>query len=410
MSQADMVSMWLANAGRSPLLTASQEITLGNQVRAWLDTEDPDARTIRKGQRARERMVRSNLRLCVAACKKYLPRIRNNQHLSQEDLLQEATIGLTRAAEKFDPSTGYKFSTYAYWWIRQSIGRLVENNLSAIRVPSTVAQLAMRWRYKPEDQSLEDFAADCKQRPEWVRKALYQYHRAQTSSLNAMVRMDGDGDTTLIDLIPSESGLPLEHQDYADSLDELKQIDDGAIKDALAILEIAETATPAEVGELIGCKYNQVNRELQNLRAMVREHVPADIRERITGKADNASVRIEPSSITPIREAEPAKELVVAACSSVPSSPPLVMPETVAPSINGHQPSPSLEQKATAVIEKIQAEPVVEAPRPKRRARRSDEDTQKTKQSESIFVIVNGTHFEGLPDHIARLLVAMKVV
>ena len=85
-------------------------------------------------------MIQCNLRLVSTVSKKYLPRIQTNASVSHEDLLQEGTLGLNRAAEKFDPATGYKFSTYAYWWIRQSMGRMCDVNATTIKVTPLVVQ------------------------------------------------------------------------------------------------------------------------------------------------------------------------------------------------------------------------------------------------------------------------------
>ena len=140
MSAHGAVNQWLENAARFPLLTASQEIQLGNQIRAWLDSDNPDPKTVRRGQRARTRMIQCNLRLITAVAKKYTTRIQTNPSVSHEDLLQEGSLGLARAAEKFDPATGYKFSTYAYWWIRQSMGRMCDINATTIKVTPLVVQ------------------------------------------------------------------------------------------------------------------------------------------------------------------------------------------------------------------------------------------------------------------------------
>ena len=107
-------------ASRYPLLTQEQEIELGRRIQKWLTTENPSPGMIRSGRRARDQFVCCNLRLVIAVAKRYHRRIRDTS-LSFSDLLQEGTIGLQRAAEKYDPESGYKMSTYAYWWIRQAI-------------------------------------------------------------------------------------------------------------------------------------------------------------------------------------------------------------------------------------------------------------------------------------------------
>jgi RNA polymerase sigma factor (sigma-70 family) len=381
-----MVSLWLENAGRHPLLTPAQEVTLGNQVRAWLDADNPDSRTIKRGQRARQKFIQCNLRLVTAVAKKYTTRIKSNSTVSLEDLLQEGSLGLARAVEKFDPATGYKFSTYAYWWIRQSMGRLCDMNVTAIRVTPLVVHLALKWRYRPEGQTLEEFAAERNRDPEWIQSQLALWQRAQVKSLDVKSQDDDERSTSKIDLIASD--LPDDDgEDYAQILDDLKYLDGGVLKESLAVLELAEEAKPTEVAELMGWSPAQVKRKLQDCRSQIREHLPSHIRQAIVGPEKNLSGKLE------VPQPAPVRELVAVGCNAAQSSP--------MQSTNGHQ---SLEQEAVAVIAEVQAE----APKPKRRSRRTAAEMQAEKESALISVVIDGTQFAGQPDHIARLLVAMK--
>lgn len=113
---------WYRQHCNAPLLTAEQETQLGRQIQAWLQHPDGSdacpAIVKRRGLRARDRMVQSNVRLVFSVLRRF--RI---AEADWDDMIQEGIIGLQRAAEKFDPARGYKFSTYAYWWIRQGIQR-----------------------------------------------------------------------------------------------------------------------------------------------------------------------------------------------------------------------------------------------------------------------------------------------
>ncbi len=134
----DSMTWYLASIGREPLLTPAEEIELGNQVQAMMqlleqkrdDYSDHERKLMRVGRRSKERMMRANLRLVVSVAKKY-----QGKGLELLDLIQEGSLGLERAVEKFDPTRGYKFSTYAFWWIRQSMTRAIACQSRTIRLP-----------------------------------------------------------------------------------------------------------------------------------------------------------------------------------------------------------------------------------------------------------------------------------
>ena len=135
---ADATRDYLDAISRYPLLSTQQEIQLARKIAQYMELRDkPDPtpaeqRLIKAGLKARATMVNCNLRLVVHIAKRYTGRIKSMDML---DLCQEGNIGLQRAAEKFDASRGYKFSTYAYWWIRQSLKRAIDSKERMIKIP-----------------------------------------------------------------------------------------------------------------------------------------------------------------------------------------------------------------------------------------------------------------------------------
>ena len=130
---------WLDAIGRIPLLTPAEEIELGTAIQRWQQHPEPVPPGIRRrGMRARDRFVQANLRLAVSYVAKRCNRLAK-QH-GQDDLVQAANMGLIVAVERFDPARGYRFSTYAYWWIRQAVNRHCDTTGRAIAIPGSHCQ------------------------------------------------------------------------------------------------------------------------------------------------------------------------------------------------------------------------------------------------------------------------------
>ncbi len=146
---SDSIGHYLSSIGRVPLLTPAEEIELAHHVQNMkkllqipeTDRTKRNLYQIKIGKKARDRMMAANLRLVVSVAKKY-----QNQGLELLDLVQEGAIGLERAVDKFDPAMGYKFSTYAYWWIRQGMTRAIDNSARTIRLPIHISEKLSKMR------------------------------------------------------------------------------------------------------------------------------------------------------------------------------------------------------------------------------------------------------------------------
>ncbi len=212
---SDSIGWYLSMIGRVPLLTPAEEIELAHQVQQMkqlitipADDRSPRERQqIRMGCRARDRMMAANLRLVVSVAKKY-----QNQGLELLDLIQEGTIGLDRAVDKFDPAMGYKFSTYAYWWIRQGMTRAIDNTARTIRLPIHISEKLAKLRRITRELSHRfgrqpnrlELAHAMGIEPDELEDLLSQ--SAPCASLDAHARGDEDR-STLGELIPDPASL-----------------------------------------------------------------------------------------------------------------------------------------------------------------------------------------------------------
>lgn len=237
----------LADIARVPMLTCDEEIMLGNRVQEMLkvlrergideqvsrenfsqisESLDQEAkRIIKTGLKARDRIISANMRLVVAVAKK----IKTSQlHMTIQDMIQEGAIGLARAAEKFEPSRGYKFSTYAYWWIRQSIARASEHQEKTIKVPATVQKTAKQIKETREALTFElkreptiyQIAKKMKEDPERIRKVILL--NASVVSLDSGIRRHDDS-VELADILSVNQEL-YDHFDENPRLDVLLRI------------------------------------------------------------------------------------------------------------------------------------------------------------------------------------------
>jgi RNA polymerase nonessential primary-like sigma factor len=297
---ADMVRTYLREIGRVPLLTREQEIVYGKEALAkklhrepsmseWADnvqqTETDVKQTVAQGKRAKQKMIEANLRLVVAIAKKYQKR--NMEFL---DLIQEGTLGLERGVEKFDPTRGYKFSTYAYWWIRQAITRAIAQQGRTIRLPIHITEKLNKIKKVQRElaQTLgrsptpAEIAKELELEPAQIRE--YLNMARQPVSLD--VKVGDNQDTELQEMLEDDGPSP-EHytnqeflrQDLNNLLAELTPQQ----REVLALrfgLEDGNELSLAKVGERLNLSRERVRQlehqalaHLRRRRANVKEYV-----------------------------------------------------------------------------------------------------------------------------------------
>ncbi len=234
MVSTDMVRTYLHEIGRVPLLTHEQEIVLGKQVQQMMsfyeaqealtetlgrlptDSEwsshlgmsEPELKlALQRGQRAKQKMIEANLRLVVSVAKKYQKR-----NLELLDLVQEGTLGLERGVEKFDPTRGYKFSTYAYWWIRQAITRAIAQQARTVRLPIHITEKLNKIKRAQRElsQKLGRSAtpAEIAQFLELEPAQIREYLTLARQPISLDLRVGDNQDTELRDLLEDDSPSP----------------------------------------------------------------------------------------------------------------------------------------------------------------------------------------------------------
>ncbi len=225
----DSVRSYLRDIGRIPLLEHDEEILLGRQVQRLMEikacedllgtpnqeelaasleiTTKELKREVRAGKRAKDKMVTANLRLVVSVAKKYTKR-----NMELLDIIQEGTIGLVRGVEKFDPGRGYKFSTYAYWWIRQGITRAIAEKSRAIRLPIHITENLNKLKKAQRELSqLNGEMPNVFQLSDYLELSVEDIKdlmckARQPTSLE--IKIGENRDTALIDLLEDETQLP----------------------------------------------------------------------------------------------------------------------------------------------------------------------------------------------------------
>jgi RNA polymerase primary sigma factor len=223
----DSIKDYLNDIAKQPLLTPQQEIQLGRRVAKWRELKSKtepltqvEQREYRSGERARQQFIRANLQLVIHVARKYEKRTRKT--LEFMDLVQEGNIGLARAVELFDYSRGYKFSTYAYWWIRQGISRALLQSDAIIRLPTALHELLYRANRASHELAqklgrtpkLSEVALELNIKPESLSNAFKQCY--SVTSLDRTVQ--NVDDATILELIADPAVFDYEEDQNIEQL------------------------------------------------------------------------------------------------------------------------------------------------------------------------------------------------
>lgn len=295
----DMVGLYLKQAAEVPLLTQQEEIDLAKAIERGRDARDELAhggapiehrdelrRYIEDGTRARERLIISNSRLVISVAKKYIGR-----GVPFLDLIQEGNIGLMRAAKKFDYKRGFKFSTYATWWIRQAVTRAIADQGRTIRVPVHMGdqisrlrrvqnQLKQRYAREPTMQELAEFL-------DVPLKKVEEMLKASRRPLSLEMPIDDEGESMLGDFIEdSDSPAPDDTASHNLLKEQLDAVLGTLPPREVRVLQLryglldGKTCTLEEVGRKMGVTRERVRQiEAQALRRLRHPGVAITLRE-----------------------------------------------------------------------------------------------------------------------------------
>ncbi|NJL99440.1 MAG: RNA polymerase sigma factor SigC [Synechococcaceae cyanobacterium SM2_3_2] len=318
----DLVRLYLQEIGRVPLLGRDEEVSLAQKVQdymrlletraalhlelgrdptvaewaeraklepEWADMTPEKVQLLqRTGDRSKDHMIKANLRLVVSVAKKY-----QNRGLELLDLIQEGTLGLERAVEKFDPKKGYRFSTYAYWWIRQGITRAIATQSRTIRLPVHITEKLNKIKKaqrkisqeKGRTPTIEDIAAELDMTPPQVRELLVRVPR----SVSLETKVGKDKDTELGDLLETDDISPEEtmmrealHRDLQHLLADLTSRERDVIRMRFGLGD-GRTYSLAEIGRALDLSRERVRqieaKALQKLRQPKRRNRVRDYLE-----------------------------------------------------------------------------------------------------------------------------------